>query len=263
MSISNKIMLSMSLVSITIISLAMENEIELNKSQPLAIPTKVSSDYSSYLTGISAGFNHVSDYVASSLGSLSTTVMNQISDEAAFKKLGWPLSDQIAREELEKSKVLYERYNKSFKSYDEYFEYANDANAINRRTHYCQRVIWALHKNTIPNHADRPKLALHCLQYHKQVLNDFDKSQFLFFIQKDQEKTKLDTKKVDQELEHLTIVPDDNELLNELLNQTIKQKEEEQKKKLEREKELEKQRELQKQKETEKKKEVQQKNSQK
>jgi len=234
----------------------MENEIELKKSQPLTITNKVSSDYSSYLTGISAGLNHVSDYVASSLGSLSTTVMNQISDEAAFKKLGWPPEDKDAQQELERSKLLYERHNKSFKSYDEYFEYKNDADAINRRTQYCQRVIWALYNNTIPNHADRPKLALHCLLHHKQVLNAFDTSKFLHFIQKDQERTKHDTKKVDQELEHLTIVPDDNELLNELLNQTIKQKEEEQKIKLAREKELEKQRELQRQKEVEKQKEL-------
>ena len=126
-----------------------------------------------------------------------------------------------------------------------------------------QRVLFALYTNTIVNHADRAKLALHCLVHHKAVLNDFDKSKFLFFIQKDQKKTKLDIKTVDQGLEHLTIVPNDNDLLNDLLNQTIKQKEEEQKVKLAREKELQKKMELQKQKEIEKQKEIDKKNNKK
>jgi len=258
MNIGNTIIIS-SFFIISTLSLAMETALSKSQSMPINNGLPSGQPYNSYLNlgTFLAGFNHLSDCVASSLDSLSNTITNQISDEAAFRKLGWPLSDEIARQELEKSTLLYKRHNDSFKVFDEYFEYTNDCNAINRRTQYCQRVLWALYNNTILNHADRPKLALHCLQHHKQVLNDFDKSKFLFFVQIYQEKTKQDVKQLDQDMLHLTIVPHDNDLLNELLNQTIKQKEEEQKIKLaEEEKKRKEQIELEKQKELEKKKEL-------
>src|SRR5438128_7995407 len=170
MSIGNKINLSGLLVIITTAASAMEQ-------QPLAIAGKSSSPevgLSSYLYGC----------VSNSLDSLSSTVINTCSDYAAFRKLGWPPLDLIAQQELEKSKTMYERVNKSIQTQISYPTFLDDCNAITRRNAICQRVLVAL-----DNYPDALNLALFCIQHHRRILNEFDLSRFLAFVNKEQEKS--------------------------------------------------------------------------
>lgn len=225
MRIINKTITSIFLLLATSISLAMEKQqSNQRKSNPIEIRNGEQSSYSSYLSSSLA-------YAVSSFDSATNTIMNIVSDDAAFKKLGWPPNDSIAQQELEKSKSIYDRHNKSFKNYGTYPEYQEDCDAINRRTNYCQRVLVALYNDTILNRVERGKLALHCLQHHGQALNEFDKSKFVYFVTEEQKKIKNDTQNIDQEFQNLTLVSKDNELLNNLLKQSIKKEEQRKNKK--------------------------------
>lgn len=210
MSIGNKINLSGLLVIITTAASAMEQP-------PLpiarAIPSKSSPEqngFSSYLYGC----------VSNSFDSLSSTVINTCSDYAAFRKLGWPPLDLIAQQELEKSKAMYERVNKSIRTQVSYPTFLEDCNAITRRNAICQRVLVAL-----DNYPDALNLALFCIQHHRRILNEFDLSRFLAFVTKEQEKSNKGAQDVYQELSKVMVLPNDNELLNLFVKQSISGKE--------------------------------------
>lgn len=224
MSIATKLLLSYCLVIMSNITLAMNEEKKVSSAITISGDSSLGQfvEYSSYVSG----------WVSNSFDSLKTTVNNFVYDDAAFKKLGWPKNDIEAQQELAKSNEIYIRVNNFLKNNQSYPEYEEDCNAINRRTQYCQRVLVALNNNTIPKDSDRVSLALHCLKHHKQVLNDFDKSKFLLSIQLDQEKIKSNAKEIDQELAKITIVPEDNDLLNNLLEQTYLIKEQEKQKQI-------------------------------
>jgi hypothetical protein len=217
MNVINKTIMSIFFVLATVISFAMEE-----RSKPIDM-RKTSSDWSSYIgSGLTTGFN----CAVSSFDSLTSTVINTVSDTAAFKKLGWPPDDATAQQELERSKTIYKQHNEMFKKYAEYPQYYENYDAINRRAQYCQRVLLALHNDTILNRLDRGKFALHCLQYHSQALNDFQKTEFLYFVKEEQKKIKTETQNIEQELSDLTIVSKTNELLNNLVEQTVKKQQE-------------------------------------
>ena len=219
MSISNKIITSVFCMIVTTACLAME------RSQSLVIVEKSSPEpYTFYIPS----FSDMSVSLATNWDSFRSTVTNSISDDAAFRKLGWPPTDQIACEELAKSKEIYKRVNDSIQKRIPYSTFLEDYNAINRRTLYCQRALQAL--------SDRPDgvaLAMFCMKHHQELMNAFDLSRFLLFVNEKQEKTKHGTQVVDRELSQLKIVPQDNELLNNLFKQSIPTTEEQKQKKIE------------------------------
>lgn len=157
--------------------------------------------------------------LTNAFGSLKETVYNYAWDDSAFKKLGWPPSDETAKEELKKTQDIYKRMNDYYQTRKMYDAFLEDRKAISRRYTYCQRVLEAL--PTIPKRSEALELATFCLKYHYNAMNDFDKSNFLLFVTMEKEKSTQEVKKADLELAQLTIVPDDNELLKNLFDQTI------------------------------------------
>ena len=162
----------------------------------------------------------MSESLVTNWNSLKSTVTNSVSDDAAFRKLGWPPSDPIAQEELRKSKAIYARVNFSIQNHAQHETFLEDCSAINRRTAYCQRALGAL-----PYHSDGVGLAMFCLNNHQVLMNPFDLSRFLLFVNERQLKTKQGARVVDQELSKLKIVPKDNKLLNNLLKQSFPKEE--------------------------------------
>lgn len=216
--------MSVFLLAVTTTVLPMEQE-KPNTTQPLTI---IQSSLGSYSGILSDGLNYVSECVATSFDSLSNTITNQMSDEAAFKKLGYPGRDKTSREEITKFQSVYQRRQKMIgKAYP---ERVNDDAFISRRVQYIQRVLYALHNNTIANSTDRPKLALHCIQYHQQILNPLDTEELKYFITAEQEKIKQHTKKVDEDAKKLPITFNNSEALKEFVDQQMREKEEQKRK---------------------------------
>jgi hypothetical protein len=203
MSIDNKIILSGLLVLNTAV-VAME--------KPLATLSK-SSGQSSGLT------SYLSGYVTSSFDSITNTITNTMSDYAAFRKLGWPPSDEVAMQELEKSKIIYTRVNESIQKQSHYEAFLEDCNAITRRTVICQRVLLAL-----DSYPDALNLALFCIQHHRRVMNEFDLSRFLAFVNKEQNRSTKGAQDVYQELAKVMVMPNDNELLKDFIKQSTPKK---------------------------------------
>jgi hypothetical protein len=195
--IINNVIINSFLLLVSAALLAMENK--SGASQPIEIK-QTQQSYSSYVSNSFAGGLTC---LASSVGSLTNTVVNALSDDAAFQKLGWPPENLIAKDELKRSQDIYKRHNESYKNYKAYIEYDDDCAFINRRTDYCQRALSALYNDTIINRADRIKLAMHCLKHHSQVLNSFDTNKFVDIVKNEQEKIKGYTITTDQELKIL------------------------------------------------------------
>jgi hypothetical protein len=211
MNIDNKIILSGLLVLNTAV-VAME--------KPLVTLSK-SSGQSSGLT------SYLSGYVTSSFDSITNTITNTMSDYAAFRKLGWPPSDEVAMQELEKSKIIYTRVNESIQKQIHYEVFLEDCNAITRRTVICQRVLLAL-----DSYPDALNLALFCIQYHRRVMNEFDLSRFLAFVNKEQNRSTKGAQDVYQELAKVMVLPNDNELLKDFIKQSIPKKDTDEQEKL-------------------------------
>lgn len=214
MSINTAKVISGFLALITALSSAMDQE------QPFAILSKSLPEQqlglSSYLYGCVSG----------SFDSLSNTIVNTVSDSAAFRKLGWPPSDALAQQELEKSKVIYKRVNDSIQTQISYSAFLDDCTAITRRNTICQRVLVAL-----DNYPDALNLALFCMQHHRQVLNEFDFLRFLAFVNKEQSKSTQSAQAVCKELTKIMVFPNNNELLNNFVKQSTSHKETEEIKK--------------------------------
>jgi hypothetical protein len=173
------------------------------------------------------------EYIGNCAVSGYNTVNNYLSEEAAFKKLGWPPSDVVAQKELKDTLAIYQKFNNAAKNNQMYAEFENDNETINNRRYYCQQVLTALHR-----HPQAVELALFCLQHHKPAMNFFDLTRFGTFVKKELEKSQ----KVGAEFSKLTILPEEtNQLLDQLYEQTLavknhskdagQQKEEELKKK--------------------------------
>lgn len=221
MSIGNRIIMSGILLLTATVSSAMEKQLEdsqgLKKSRALAI-TKPLPDpgLSSYLYGCVSG----------SFDSLSNTIANTVSDYSAFKKLGWPTSDEFAQQESVKCDAMYTRVNDSIQKQISYPTFLEDCAAITRRSAICQRVLLVL-----DSYPDALNLALFCIQYHRRVMNEFDLSRFLAFVNKEQEKSTKGAQGVYKELSKVMVLPNDNELLNRFVKQSISNKEIEEPKK--------------------------------
>ena len=136
-----------------------------------------------------------------------------------LKTLGWPITDKNAEIELQKSQQLYERVNKYFQTKELYSSFLDDWKAINEKHDGCQRVLEML--PIIFKRSEALALATFCLKHHGQVMTDFDKSRFLLFVKMEEEQSKKEVAKARCELAALTIVPENNELLNHLFEQTV------------------------------------------
>jgi hypothetical protein len=223
MSSNKKIMCSFLVVTSAMVS-AMEEQLqksqELKTSQSLEIIHKSCSEDSPPYT-----FSFSLPTVTGAVSSLAATYNNYMYNTEAFKKVGWPTTDKIAQQELEKSQEIYKRALQNSGSRDDYA-------FINRRQAICQRVL-----DELPDHPQGLQLALFCLTHHRAVMTPVDMTRFLDFVQEQQEKSK----KADVEFSRLTILPEeDNQLLKNLLKQTLVVKkypnEEEKKRKEEEEK---------------------------
>lgn len=174
--------------------------------------------------------------VGNGVNSLVTTINNYWYDEEAFKKLGWPTHDKIAQQELANTLVIYKRINSYFQTRELYDDLTEDRRAIGRRYGYCQRVLEALPQ--IAKRSEALELATFCLKHHGEAMNNFVKSEFLLFVAVETNKSTQEVQKADSEVAQLKIVPEGNELLNNLFLQTAREtlkKEEEEKKRKEKE----------------------------
>src|SRR6185369_17734452 len=109
MSINKKIICSFLVVTGAMIY-AMEEKLEksqeLKKSQSLEIINKSCSEDSPPYT-----FSFSLPTLTAIGSSVVATVNNFMYDTEAFKKLGWPITDKIAQQELEKTQEVYKRVN--------------------------------------------------------------------------------------------------------------------------------------------------------
>jgi hypothetical protein len=207
MSINKKIVCSF-LVVTSVMSSAMEKELEksqeLSKSQPL---TKSSENSPPYV------FSFSLPTVTGAVSSLTATYNNYMYNTEAFKKLGWPITDKIAQEELEKTQETYKRVNDCLQKRITNPDCKNDYDFINRRQAICQRVL-----DGLPDHPQGVDLALFCLKHHRTAMTPVDLTRFLVFVEEQQEKSK----RVGAEFSLLTILPEeDNQSLDKLFKQTL------------------------------------------
>jgi len=103
--------------------------------------------------------------------SIYTTTKIQFSDDEAFKKLGYPIDDKEAQEEMKRNLDNYKRFmdlkkqlfesNVDFKEKNVSDIYNNLNCFIERRKAYIERAAACL-----PNRLDGIALAQHCLKYH-------------------------------------------------------------------------------------------------
>src|SRR5579863_5739097 len=107
------IMMVLSLIYVQA-SLCMDQAVPEKQPDTILVSEKSASEVaatSSFSLGVAMStlptFSDVANYFSSGLVSLQNTVTNQVSDEAAFRKLGWPLSDSVAQTELQ---LTGERY---------------------------------------------------------------------------------------------------------------------------------------------------------
>ena len=237
----NKVMVYVFCVLMSTTVCAMEKELvnsqELTRSGSSVVMNK-SSDFSVSPYTFSFSIPTVTEAV----GSLTATYNNYMYNTEAFKKIGWPITDKIAQQETEKSQEIYKKALQNAATMSDYA-------FINRRQAICQRVL-----DELPDHPQGLQLALHCVQCHRAAMTPVDLTRFLSFIEEQREKSK----KVDAEYSQLTILPEgDNQLLDNLFNQTLLVKnysKEEEKKRKEAEEQKKKEEEEKKRKEEDKKK---------
>jgi len=200
-------------LAINMMSLAMENKEEnkLTRSNPINIPLSSSSSSLKKPTPEENPYTFSLPTLATvtnAFGSLRETVNNYVWDDSAFKKLGWPESDESARQELRKTQEIYQKVNDALKTRVYYETFLQDCDSITRRHEYCQRVLIVLE-----NHPRGVDLALFCLTNHRQAMNQFDITRFLVFVDEKRATITQGTQKVYADLAALTFVPKDNPLL--------------------------------------------------
>jgi hypothetical protein len=141
---------------------------------------------------MNAALGGICEYAASSLKSFTETVNNKLSDEAAFKKLGWPRSDTKAEAELQTCINNYEFFEKLISNLEySSTEYSNLESYINRRREYLKRVMVAL-----PTFINSIEFATHCLEFHLRIMHGFEEKFFRTFLTKRQQAVQLSTLKL-------------------------------------------------------------------
>ncbi len=146
---------------------------EENRHSALSLsPTSQSPVENVYVVGVPT-WTGFTNYVSNSWGSFTQTVKNRASDDAAFAKLGWPLSDPVAQNELKKT---LDKYGNVVK--EPIFELrCKDLDTIGNRVSYVIRVYKSLYPTEssygkcMPR-ADGVALVKHCMKHHLGVMPD-------------------------------------------------------------------------------------------
>ena len=216
-------------ISATVCAMELEKSQDVKRTRPKDIVNKP-AESSSPSYSLSFSLPTITDFV-NSVSSAANTYYNYRYDDEAFKKLGWPEHDTTANTELKCTLMVYQRVNNYFVTRIPYDELLEDHKVISRRYDYCRRVLENLPK--IPKRSEALELATFCLKHHSQVMNDFLKTDFLLFVEVEKNKSTQEVQKADLELAQLKIVPDNNKILNDLFEQTAREKlkKEEEKKK--------------------------------
>jgi len=119
-------------------------------------------------------FNPVS-FVTGLVSSAATTVHNKLSDDAALKKVGYPITDTYAQSELTKCFELYknllEPKNKT--------ALKENLERIQRRTEYLTRIFCIL-----PDRPDFDDIIMHCNKHHQRAMSVFLKDWYQKFLEK-------------------------------------------------------------------------------
>lgn len=145
--------------------------------QPAVHPNGSLLNNSSGLYGsgsYSWSFNPVS-FVTGLVSSAATTVHNRLSDDAALKKIGYPLTDSYAQSELAKCSELYNTLldPKDKRNIKENLE------RVQRRTEYLTRIFCIL-----PDRPDFDDIIIHCNKYHQKAMSVFLKDWYQKFLEK-------------------------------------------------------------------------------
>jgi len=152
---------------------------------------------------VTAAFNGICDRAANGLKSATDTVTNKVSDEAAFKKLGWPPSDTTAEAELNTCLANYATFKTltlNFECFQQ--EYVELEAFINRRRDYLRRAIIAF--PTLDKGIDGTEgtgFATHCLKHHICIMHSFEEGRIRAFLGKKQRASKNVDQMISQALE--------------------------------------------------------------
>jgi hypothetical protein len=152
-----------------------------------------------------SAFGCVMSFVASSLESLGTTVKNKLSDEEAFKKLGWPRGDVTAEMELTITLKAYVGIAENNGNHQEYIE------RIARRTEYLMRLLRVIESNK----TNESLFVKHCLDHHRSAMPEFLRILFQKYVEKksvelikaeiDETEMVLQTMKLKREIEYVLL----------------------------------------------------------
>lgn len=136
----------------------------LNSSTPSTSPSTALGYVASCVSGI-----------ATNITSAKNTLMNAASDDEAARKLGWPVQDAQAQQELLKTRNAYAQVTSTSneESRKKFFD------LIFRRAAFLQRVYLAL-----PSRPDRTGLAKFCLENHEPAMSPTLKLGFQYFLER-------------------------------------------------------------------------------
>lgn len=118
----------------------------------------------------------VSEYILSSLYSVTETVKNAASDDIAFKKLGWPLHDGQAKEESKRNRDIYQQI------------FLPDINEQKRQEFLqtiCNREGYLLRAyHSLFTRSDGIAFAEYCIKNHSVIMNDPLKRAFGVYLER-------------------------------------------------------------------------------
>jgi len=147
----------------------------------------------------------VFDCLIDGANSLYETVKNEFSDYEAFKKLGWPVDDPIAQQELQKTAAVYSKVL----HLDNRPELADTLDRICRRTKILMRAFLSLPSRTV----DKCQFAAHCILHHRWAMFPLLLTLFENFIEEEKMAAQTASKNI-LKSSHLNIVSDGQAMLH-------------------------------------------------
>ena len=147
----------------------------------------------------------VFDYLVDGANSLYETAKNEFSDYEAFKKLGWPVDDPVAQQELQKTTVMYSKELRL----DNRQELAETLDRMCRRTKILMRAFLSLPSRTV----DKCQFAAHCILYHRWAMFPLLLTLFENFIEEEKMAAQAASKNI-LKSSHLQVVSDGQAMLH-------------------------------------------------